>query len=361
MYPIRVQKTLQFETGSMLQPISAESPTGESLRYEGTYDKIREARTEDDPVLSRGVWKQPMKRADWSDVAALSLGALQHRTKDLQIAAWLTEAWLHLYGFPGLREGMRVIAGLCEAFWDNLYPQAESGDSMEYRVAPVDWINDKLAPVVRLLPITEPASDDVKAYCWDDWESSTRPRPGDSPNQGATQAQFQQSVLLTSTGFYLNLLEEVESAVAAASGLESVLRKHCGDEAPSLRQLANTLDSIRGLIVSILNRRDITPPAPAPQPSTAAVANPAPEAPHHDDREPISGRPIRSRDDAYKCLSEAADYLARTEPHSPTPYLVRRAIAWGGMRLEDLLPELVRSQDELGQINRLLQIGRTER
>jgi type VI secretion system ImpA family protein len=361
MYPIRVQKTFQFEAGSLLHPISEESPAGETLRYEGTYDKIREARTEDDPVLSRGVWKQPMKRADWSDVAALSLDALERRTKDLQIAAWLTESWLHLYGFSGLREGLRVLAGLCETFWDNLHPQAESGDSIEYRVAPIDWINDKLAPVVRLLPITEPASDDVKAYCWDDWESSTRPRPAASPNQGATQAQFQQSVLLTSTAFYLNSLQDVESAAAAAAELESVLRKHCGGEAPSLRQLVNTLESIRGLIVSILSRRDTSLPALAPQPSTAAAANPAPEAPHHDDHQPLSGRPIRNRDEAYKCLAEAADFLAITEPHSPTPYLVRRAIAWGGMRLEDLLPELVRSQDELGQIYRLLQISRTDR
>jgi type VI secretion system protein ImpA len=115
------------------------------------------------------------------------------------------------------------------------------------------------------------------------------------------------------------------------------------------------------LTVSILSRRDTPLPAPPQQPSTAVAAGPAPEAPHHDDREPIAGRPIRTRDDAYKCLSEAADFLARTEPHSPTPYLVRRAIAWGGMRLEDLLPELVRSQDELGQIYNLLQIGRTVR
>jgi predicted component of type VI protein secretion system len=69
-----------------------------------------------------------------------------------------------------------------------------------------------------------------------------------------------------------------------------------------------------------------------------------------------SSGPILSRDDAYRRLAEAADYLARTEPHSPTPYLVRRAIAWGGMRLEDLLPELVRNSNELGEICRLLQI-----
>lgn len=282
------------------------------------------------------------------------MDALQHRSKDLQIASWLTEAWLHLYGLAGLREGLRALTGLCEAFWDNLYPQSESGDSIEYRIAPVEWVNDKLAPVVRLLPLTEPESDDVKAYCWDDWESATRPKAADSPNQGATQAQFQKSALLTPSVFYSDLLKEVESAADGSAELESVLEQKCGSQAPSLRQLANTLDSIRGLIVSILNRRDPLPPAPA------AVRSPEParETPQQAPPTEFGVGPIRSRDEAYQRLAEVADYLSRTEPHSPTPYLIRRAIAWGGMRLEDLLPELVRNNAELGDIFRLLQMGK---
>jgi len=55
-------------------------------------------------------------------------------------------------------------------------------------------------------------------------------------------------------------------------------------------------------------------------------------------------------------LAEAADFLIRTEPHSPTPYLVRRAILWGSMSLEELLPELVRNQSELSDIYRLLNV-----
>ena len=357
MYPIRVQKTFEFDLESVLAPIPGESPAGQSLRYEGTYDRIRDARTEDDPVLSRGVWKMPLKRADWSDVAELCLDALQHRTKDLQIAAWLADAWLHLYGFNGLREGLRVMAGMCAAFWDELHPRSEDGDSLEFRAAAVEWVNDRLPPIVRLLPLTEPTSDDVKAYCWDDWESATRPRPGDSPKQGATQAQFQQSVLLTPTGFYLNLVRDVESAADAATDLESLLDQYTGGHAPSLRQVADTLDAIRGLLVSILSRRDTQLPPPAhaaPEPSAQDPSDPPAYAAAG--AAGTSGGPILNRDDAYRRLSEAADYLAVTEPHSPTPYLVRRAIAWGGMRLEDLLPELVRNSNELGEIYRLLQI-----
>ena len=63
---------------------------------------------------------------------------------------------------------------------------------------------------------------------------------------------------------------------------------------------------------------------------------------------------IRSREEAYRRLSDAADYLLRTEPHSPTPYLVMRAVAWGRMPLNELLQELVNSEGDLKELYTLL-------
>lgn len=360
MYPIRVQKSFGFQAESLLEPIPGGSPAGISLRYEGTYDRIREARTEDDPVLSRGVWKMPLKRADWSDVAEMCLDALVNRSKDLQIACWLTDAWLRLYGFAGLREGLAAVSGLCTNFWEEMYPRSEEADLAEYRVSPIEWLNEKLPETIRLLPLTDPNSDDVKAYCWDDWESATRNRPGGGSGS-ATQAQFQQSVLLTATPFFVDLLRNVERAADAATELESLLDRCFQGQAPSLRQIAEALDSIRGLLVSILSRRDNVYPAGVPSQPVAAPQEPAQSGAAAAGSAALSAGstgPILNRDDAYRRLAEAADYLAITEPHSPTPYLVRRAIAWGGMRFEDLLPELVRNGNELGEIYRLLQIGK---
>lgn len=58
--------------------------------------------------------------------------------------------------------------------------------------------------------------------------------------------------------------------------------------------------------------------------------------------------PIRSRAEAFESLAEVADFLARTEPHSPVSYLLRRAIRWGNLPLPELLAELLEdSQDRL--------------
>src|SRR5687768_7221535 len=85
---------------ALLQPISPERPAGEWLRYEGTYDRIQEARRQDDLTLPQGIWKTAQKRANWQTVEALCIEALRARSKDLQVAAWLLEAWLQLHGYP---------------------------------------------------------------------------------------------------------------------------------------------------------------------------------------------------------------------------------------------------------------------
>ncbi|HTF62458.1 MAG TPA: hypothetical protein VK638_07060, partial [Edaphobacter sp.] len=69
-----------------------------------------------------------------------------------------------------------------------------------------------------------------------------------------------------------------------------------------------------------------------------------------------SGVRIRTRTDAYRLLEEIAAFLHQNDPHSPTPYLIWRAVAWGNMHFGELLPELVRDQGELSDLVRLLRL-----
>src|ERR1044072_4000533 len=142
----------QIEVDDLLQPIPGDNPAGESLRYEGTYDRIAEARREDDPKLSQGIYKTAHKRADWNRVSSVCVETLTTRTKDLQIAGWLLEAWLHRDGFAGVAKGLRVVAGMCELFWNELYPEIE-GTDLEGRIAPFDWIEQKLSLKLKHIPL----------------------------------------------------------------------------------------------------------------------------------------------------------------------------------------------------------------
>src|SRR3954468_24124834 len=105
-----------------LVPISGNNPSEQNLRYAPVYDKIKEARRKEDHI-AQGDWQRPLKEADYRLVIKLSVEALTRSSKDLQIAAWLTEALVYQEGFGGLITGFELLRGLLENFWDSVYPE----------------------------------------------------------------------------------------------------------------------------------------------------------------------------------------------------------------------------------------------
>jgi len=353
----------------LLRPVSAESPAGDFLRYEGTYDRIREAARSDDPTLTQGVWKTALKKAEWREVERLCLEAIETRTKDLQIAAWLTEAWVNLYQFAGLREGLRLMTSLTDKFWETAYPPLEDGD-FEYRFSPFVWLNEKLTTSLRLLPLAAPVGEEgAVPHSWADRETAHRPQSAnrDKNAAAATRESIQRGETLTPDAYFERLAEDVRSAQRACRDLNATLDARGRAAAPSLSQLNNLLEEIGVYLRTLLVERGVGGvEKQSDRPSVAAPPEDAPAGdamltpPEMTEPARIPGT-IRTREDAYRQLAEAADFLARIEPHSPTPYLVRRAVAWGGKKFEDLIPELVQNNQEIEEIFQLLRIERDSR
>lgn len=62
----------------------------------------------------------------------------------------------------------------------------------------------------------------------------------------------------------------------------------------------------------------------------------------------------QTREQAYMALESIADFLHKTEPHSPTPYLIKRAVNWGRMPLPELMAEVIREEGDLNKLVNLL-------
>ena len=161
---------IKTQIGPLLAPIPGDHPGGEYLRYEGTYDRIQEARREDDPNLPQGEWKTALKRANWPEVQRVCRDALQNRSKDLQLAAWLTEAWTVLKGLQGAILGVHLVTALCHEHWEHLFPELD-GDDASFRLSPVDWLEQRLPLRLKSVPITKPG--DGYAYSFADLELAT--------------------------------------------------------------------------------------------------------------------------------------------------------------------------------------------
>jgi type VI secretion system protein ImpA len=152
---------------AILQPISEESPAGESTRYSGLYDEINEARRADD-TMSQGDWQTDIKFADFKKVISLAEPALTTQTKDLQIAAYLTEALVKEYEFVGLRDSLKLMSGLQTVFWDTVFPEVEDGD-MEGRANAVAFLDTQASFAIKEAAITQ-----GEGYSFLGWEDSKK-------------------------------------------------------------------------------------------------------------------------------------------------------------------------------------------
>jgi type VI secretion system ImpA family protein len=348
----------RYDIDKLLSPISSDNPAGASLLYDPVYDQLRELRREDENDLPQGVWKSDPKKGDWKGVEDICLELLETRTKDLQIAAWLLEAWIRLHGFAGATEGFNVIRALCDSFWDVLHPLMNGGDA-EYRIAPFDWINRKIVIDLKLIPLTEPDSDAVKRYSWSDWENAclaSKSGHAGSP-KSITVAKFQQSVMLTPTVHLYSTLDTVRRTGKVVGQLDALLDQKMRMDAPGLSPIKDLAASILSFLSQSLELRGEHPDDHSTEPLGSVWTAPAAALPSSSS---VLFSAIRSRAQAYQVLAEAAEYLSRTEPHSPVPFLVRRAISWGTMPLDVLMAELVRSPNDLSEISRLLSFGDTQ-
>ena len=358
-----------LDLDTLLAPIPGDEPAGGDLRHQPVYDEIREARREDDPSLPQGVWETPLKKADWPQVRALATDVLARRSKDLQVANWLTEALTRDHGLAGAAEGLALEAALCHRYWDDLYPKIEDGD-LEFRLGVFHWLNDRLALVLQETPVTRVESGNGRELTWQDWQRAQRmdvmaqrDRREYQRAEAAgevTSVKFNAGVGLTPTGFYRQLAADLAAARAAADSLIEVLEESCGADAPSLGRLLEQLTRLDAFARSVLNERgESMEPTPAEPPSPTDTASAGTAAPNPLDSAPLglsAAGPIRSREEAYRRLAEIAEYLSKVEPHSPTPYLIRRAVAWGNMTLAELLDELTMGERDIGVVYQLLGI-----
>ena len=230
--------TLPFD--QLLAPLPGAQPCGEDMLFSAEFDSIQDARRFDDPSLDQGEWVTEIKEADWRAVIAESTSLLQNRTKDLRLAAWLAEALSKECGFAGLREGYELIAGLCEQFWEHLYPLPEADDP-EARTGSMAWLATRSSQLICEVPLVEAGKG---GYSLIDWEVATSlveairrdPEQADELSRGKiTLEQFESARRATPPAFYKTLHDDVVGCGAALLRLESVLDARAGDHAPSFR------------------------------------------------------------------------------------------------------------------------------
>ncbi len=334
----------------LLAPIPGANPAGTSLRYNPVYDKIKEARREE-LDLPQGGWQTAVKTADWPLVIKLATECLTKQTKDLQIAAWLTEAKLRREGFAGLREGLELIRRLIEEYWETLYPELEDGDP-ELRAAPLEWIGHYLETAVKAVPLNRAGHSFIdftvsRTVGYEEEVQSDASRRAAREEALAagkvSPEEFDQAVEATPKSWYKDLMADLDGALEAVEALDRVAEEKFEDEAPSFLRLRQALQEVRQAVTPILAKKLQAEPDPveeAPAAAEAALlteggdaAAPAGGAAAPGRAAGVSAISISaipgSREEAAARIAAAASYLRAEQPTNPAPYLLLRGFRWG--------------------------------
>jgi type VI secretion system ImpA family protein len=345
----------------LLEPIPGDAPAGETLRWGPLWTEIEEARRDEGDDMPRGVWTRELKRADHGRVVALCRRAMTERSKDLQAACWLVEAATRRDGPGAIAEGLRFLSDFCAAWWDRMHPEHD-GESDSPRFAPLVWLDSALALALATAPLVTVESDGgPRPLSWSDHAAAQRreaakrgAKQAKAARDWATTALFDEAADRTPLPALLSLRDACAEAADAAAALEQALRDLAGDDAPGFGRLRAAAEDVGALLTPLIARRP--PPEPAPTRSEALAAEvakmsdaiePAPKA--------AAPAAPTDRDQAYAALARIAAFLRRTEPHSLTPYLLDRAVRWGGMSAGEVMADLSRGGRDPEMLAWLLQ------
>ncbi len=319
---------------SLLEPLAGSQPCGEDMAFSAELDAIAKARIADDPTLDQGAWVTNLKEADWPFVAARCAMLIGTRSKDLRLAVWLVEANAKTASLRGLADGLSLVAGLCDRYWDHVYPQPDEGGH-EQRIGNLCWLSSRVPQLLQEIPISESG-----AYTMIDVES-IRLR-----NDADVTTALDSARRNTSLDFYRSFIADGNACLQALAELERVIDDRLGADGPGFSVARSALQNLIHFI---------SPAAVGAGPQAERETEGAGQAVVS-----VAGNAvallasIQDRGQALAQLRLVAQYFRRTEPHSPVAYLAEKAANWGEQPLHVWLRAVVKDPAALAQFDELL-------
>jgi type VI secretion system protein ImpA len=361
----------KFDLDGLLTEISPDAPCGEDVSYDVAFlelEQLAKGTTE----TQVGDHIQASEEPDWEKVYRQSLELLE-RSRDLRLILYLTNAMLFLEGLAGFRNGLFLLRGVVERYWDRCFPQLdpEDGNDPLERMniigslsPPLTMMSDqdpmKFIPRLMSVPLCKP--DDARL-----------PRPtmrhilvaagelavpekeaSAFPTLQLIEAAFEQAKienLKTTEQMIHECLEHIHA-------LDRMLIDRVGvTAAPNFGRLEHLLQQMQSKMGMYLERRGY-----GSVPSLLAQTQAEAETESDTHRtgsnisqarsdgvldKALSGQ-VRSDQDVIKALDMIVLYYEQNEPSSPIPLLIKRAKRLVGRSFVDIIRDL--SPDAISQV-----------
>ena len=365
--------SFDFDPEDFVHEISEEQPCGMNLQItdEGrairsTLRDLREEsrrleRRADQGDESEGGWTSA--RSTWTQLRDQSIEVLKKNSKDLDVAAMLTEALCRTDGFAGLKAGFEVIGVLVEAFWDGVYPVPDPEDGVtdetliiEERILPIQRLaglelEGLLVPGILHIPLSVGRSDQLYGLCH--WRSSRELVGEDNEekiqlaiDRGAVSpSEFEQSVSETDVGeitlVYKDLLSANDTWAMLGDAISEISEGKAVVPAGQIRDIfEECIDAIK-----------VFAPSAIPQ-EQSGDEGPAGDDGQEKNEGDAGGLYPANREEAFQRLEKIADYFETHDPHSLVAAQIRNIVKLGRLSRGEYYKQLLRDETALGLLFR---------
>ncbi|MFL9931446.1 type VI secretion system protein TssA [Paraburkholderia sp. RL18-103-BIB-C] len=334
-----------------VEPLLAETrsmpPCGVDLEYDAEFLEL-EALASDKPKRQ---FQDTDEEPPWRDIMERA-AALLDQSKDLRVALIYTRAASRVAGLGGFHAGLRVLLGMHERYWENLYPplDAEDADSpAALRATALAALGDPFTPF-----------DDHSTLLHDLRVAEVCRVPGDRLTvrdiliaTGKLAAPEGESTLTLQTvqGVLAKVIKDEPAALADALALPETVENLANrmsacfgaQDAPGITMMMGAAQNIASVcrsvaVDSIAAAQSGENPQPVAVDAAGTLSAGVAELP----RAQGPGR-LATREDAIAMLDAVCAFLERTEPTNPAPLLIRRARALMSKDfiaiMQDLAPE----------------------
>ncbi|MBX9703739.1 MAG: type VI secretion system protein TssA [Silvanigrellaceae bacterium] len=345
---------LDFE--ALLAPISPEKLEGEPTDLVESFGRIKQIRSQNDQIYKDEFYLTPEEQSqNWLEIQALCLDILQKHSKDLNVAGFLLEARLHLYDYDGLISGLSLFYELCQKYWEQVYPKI-SEEGLDGRSIPFEWINNKISTkMLYLLPVTFPNKKGFYKFNYYEWDKVKRKEKSNNASDKDisqyTLEDFHKSSLETSPSFFTQSQQKIQEIKKLLKNFNNFFTENEITNYCNFNQLKGALEKIAPLLQTALETKQ-----------KASLIEPSKEMVGEGVNQVLTNQKelyFSHRSQAYAKLKEIIEFFKKNEPHSPTPLVLSRVLAWEHKSISDILDELIQSPEEKGLLFHILGVKST--
>ncbi|NOX42502.1 MAG: type VI secretion system protein TssA [Gammaproteobacteria bacterium] len=325
-----------IDVKSLLKEVSTEVPCGENLEYDPEFGEMQRT-AQGKPEQQIGDTLIPAQEADSAKVLKKAV-KLFGRTKDLRVAVNLTQALIHTDGLTGLRDGLVLIQGLLESYWDAVHPRLDPTENND----PTLRINT-LASLCDSGTVLHSVRETTLVNSTVFGRLSLRDilialgklsLPSGSKEQPIEVSTINGAFMDASLDELKNTADAIRQAIECVAAIESLLMMKVGAmQMADFSTLPNLLKEAQQVMSEHLTQRGAGDTTGVPSEIVGEVNGSQTVS-------GLVGGKINSREDVIRVLDMACDYFVQHEPSSPVPLLLQRAKRLVAKDFMEILREL---------------------